>query len=33
MVLQEAGNKLKKDEIDLKNLGEGSVFVETFREK
>ena len=29
--IQEAGNKLKEDEINLKNLGEGMIFVETFR--
>ena len=31
-VIQESGNKLKEDEINLKNLGEGMIFVETFRE-
>ena len=32
MVLPEAEEKLKEEESDLKNLGEGMIFMETFRE-
>ena len=30
-ILQNAGNQLKKEEIDLKILGDGMIFVEMFR--